>query len=127
MDININYIEKGSGEPLILLHGNGEDSSYFNGQLDAFARRSAEARQHAELLGLMVNDPAVRPEELAGIQAPTLVVAGTRDMIKEQHTRLIAASIPNAQLVILDGDHFVANKRPAAFNEAVLDFLIIKK
>ena len=75
----------------------------------------------------MVNDPAVRPEELAGIQAPTLVVAGTRDMIKEQHTRLIAASIPNAQLVILDGDHFVANKRPAAFNEAVLDFLIIKK
>jgi pimeloyl-ACP methyl ester carboxylesterase len=48
-------------------------------------------------------------------------------MIKEQHTRLIAASIPNAQLVILDGDHFVANKRPAAFNEAVLDFLIIKK
>lgn len=228
MDININYIEKGSGEPLILLHGNGEDCSYFNGQLDAFARyfhvyaldtrghgktprgtapftirqfaddllafmdaheiarahllgfsdggntamifvmqhpgrvmrlilyganldargvkpgvqlpielgyrfaklfarRSAEARQHAELLGLMVNDPAVRPEELAGIQAPTLVVAGTRDMIKEQHTRLIAASIPNAQLVILDGDHFVANKRPAAFNEAVLDFLIIKK
>ena len=211
MDININYIEKGSGEPLILLHGNGEDSSYFNGQLDAFARyfhvyaldtrghgktprgtapftirqfaddlltfmdaheiarahllgfsdggntamifamqhpgrvmrlilyganldargvkpgvqlpielgyrfaklfarRSAEARQHAELLGLMVNDPAVRPEELAGIQAPT-------------HTRLIAASIPSAQLVILDGDHFVANKRPAAFNEAVLDFL----
>ena len=88
-----------------------------------FARRSAEARQHAELLGLMVNDPAVRPEELAGIQAPTLVVAGTRDMIKEQHTRLIAASIPSAQLVILDGDHFVANKRPAAFNEAVLVFL----
>lgn len=224
MDININYIEKGSGEPLILLHGNGEDSNYFNGQLDAFARyfhvyaldtrghgktprgtapftirqfaddlltfmdaheiarahllgfsdggntamifamqhpgrvmrlilyganldargvkpgvqlpielgyrfaklfarRSAEARQHAELLGLMVNDPAVRPEELAGIQAPTLVVAGTRDMIKEQHTRLIAASIPSAQLVILDGDHFVANKRPAAFNEAVLVFL----
>ena len=224
MDININYIEKGSGEPLILLHGNGEDCSYFNGQLDAFARyfhvyaldtrghgktprgtapftirqfaddlltfmyaheiarahllgfsdggntamifamqhpgrvmrlilyganldargvkpgvqlpielgyrfaklfarRSAEARQHAELLGLMVNDPAVQPEELAGIQAPTLVVAGTRDMIKEQHTRQIAASIPSAQLVILDGDHFVANKRPAAFNEAVLDFL----
>ena len=88
-----------------------------------FARRSAEAHQHAELLGLMVNDPAVRPEELAGIQAPTMVVAGTRDMIKEQHTRLIAASIPSAQLVILDGDHFVANKRPAAFNEAVLDFL----
>ncbi len=224
MDIIIDYIEKGNGEPLILLHGNGEDCSYFNGQLDAFARyfhvyaldtrghgktprgtapftirqfaedllafldaqglgrvhllgfsdggntamifamrhpervdrlilyganldargvkpsvqlpielgyrfaklfagKSEEARQHAELLGLMVNDPAVRPEELAAIQSPTLVVAGTRDMIKASHTRLIAASIPGAKLVILDGDHFVANKRPAAFNEAVLDFL----
>jgi pimeloyl-ACP methyl ester carboxylesterase len=224
MDIIINYIEKGNGEPLILLHGNGETCNYFAGQIDVFAqyfhvyaldtrghgktprgtapftirqfaedllafmdargiarahllgfsdggntamifamrhpervislildganldargvkpsvqlpielgyrfaklfaRRSAEARQHAELLGLMVNDPAVRPEELAGIQAPTLVVAGTRDMIKEKHTRLIAASIPNARLVILEGDHFMANKRPEPFNEAVLDFL----
>ena len=62
-------------------------------------------------------------EELAAIRVPTLVVAGTRDMIRQKHTRLIAASIPSAQLVILDGDHFVANKRPKAFNEAVLDFL----
>jgi len=88
-----------------------------------FARRSEGARRHAELLGLMVNDPDVRPEALTRIQAPTLVVAGTRDMIRQKHTRLIAASIPSAQLVILDGDHFVANKRPKAFNEAVLDFL----
>ena len=224
MDININYIEKGNGEPLILLHGNGETCNYFAGQIDVFAqyfhvyaldtrghgktprgtapftirqfaedllafmdargiarahllgfsdggntamifamrhpervmrlilyganldargvkpsvqlpielgyrfaklfaRRSAEARQHAELLGLMVNDPAVRPEELAAIQSPTLVVAGTRDMIKASHTRLIAASIPNARLVILEGDHFMANKRPEPFNEAVLAFL----
>lgn len=28
MDIELFYREKGSGEPLILLHGNGEDGSY---------------------------------------------------------------------------------------------------
>ena len=28
-DIHLHYIEKGSGKPLILLHGNGEDSRYF--------------------------------------------------------------------------------------------------
>lgn len=224
MDISHHFIEKGSGEPLILLHGNGESCDYFSGQIDVFARyfhvyaldtrghgqtprgtapftirqfaddllafmdaqvidrahllgfsdggniamifalkyperlrrlilyganldargvkpaaqlpielgyrfaklfarRSSEARLHAELLGLMVNDPNVRPEERAAIRVPTLVVAGTRDMIRQKHTRLIAASIPSAQLVILDGDHFVANKRPKAFNEAVLDFL----
>ena len=224
MDIRHYYIEKGQGEPLILLHGNGENCDYFAGQMDAFARhfhvyaldtrghgktprgeapftirqfaedllgfmdahgiakahilgfsdggntamifamkhpervdrlilnganldakgvkpsvqlpielgyrfarlfagKSDEARQHAELLGLMVNDPNVRPEELSRIQARTLVIAGTRDMIKEAHTRLIASRIPDARLVIIEGDHFFANKRPDAFNRAIMVFL----
>ena len=32
MDIKHYYVEKGQGEPLVLLHGNGEDSSYFAAQ-----------------------------------------------------------------------------------------------
>lgn len=88
-----------------------------------FARKNPEARKNAELLGLMVNDPQVKPEELAQIQSPTLVVAGDKDMIQERHTRLIAQSIPGTELVILPGDHFVANRNPEAFNEAVLRFL----
>ena len=36
MDIKLYYQEKGTGEPLILLHGNGEDSSYFINQIDYF-------------------------------------------------------------------------------------------
>ena len=224
MDIEHFFIEKGQGEVLILLHGNGENSDYFQGQINEFARyyhvfaidtrghgktprgnapftirqfaddllgfmdarqigkahllgfsdggniamifairypdrvarlildganldakgvkrtvqipieigyriarifagKSQSARMNAEMLGLMVNDPNVLPEELAGIQAKTLVMAGTKDMIKEEHTRLIANSIPNAQLVIIEGDHFVANKCPQAFNKVVLEFL----
>ena len=88
-----------------------------------FAHKSEKARRNAEMMGLMVNDPNVAPEELAQIKARTLVIAGTRDMIKEAHTRLIAASIPDAQLVFIEGDHFIANKCPEAFNEAVLAFL----
>jgi pimeloyl-ACP methyl ester carboxylesterase len=71
----------------------------------------------------MVNDPNVQPEELHGIQAKTLVVAGTKDMIKEEHTRLIARSIPDARLAFIKGDHFVANKCPQAFNRIVIEFL----
>ena len=224
MDITHHYIEQGSGEPLILLHGNGEDSSYFvhqmepfskhfrvvaidtrghgktprgeapftirqfaedllgfmdthgidkanvlgfsdggniamvfalahpervnklilNGaNLDAsgvkkriqipieigyriaklFANKSPEARQSAEMLGLMVNDPNVKPEELSCIQVPTLVIAGDKDMIKESHTRRIAAHTPGSELVIIPGNHFIANKAPEAFNQAVLQFL----
>ena len=89
-----------------------------------FAGKSPEAKKNAELLGLMVNDPNVKPEELARIQCPTLVIAGSKDMIKEGHTRLIARSIPGAQMVIIPGNHFVANKNPDAFNEAVLRFLL---
>lgn len=224
MDIKHNFIEKGQGEPLILLHGNGENCDYFVGQIDAFsrhyhvyaldtrghgktprgkapftirqfaddlldfmdehnleranllgfsdggnialvfamkypdrvdhlildganldtkgvkrsiqipieigyrfarlfARKSEEAARHAEMLGLMVHDPNVSPEELTRIQSKTLVLAGTKDMIKEQHTRLIASHIPDSRLVFIDGDHFIANKCPDAFNRAVLEFL----
>ena len=89
-----------------------------------FARISSKAKKNAEMLGLMVNDPNVKPEELSRIQCPTLIVAGDKDMIKNQHTRLIAQSIPGAELSIIPGNHFVANQHPEAFNEVVLRFLL---
>ena len=39
MDITLHYTEQGSGTPLILLHGNGEDSSYFVHQIEYFKER----------------------------------------------------------------------------------------
>lgn len=227
MDIEHSYIEKGSGEPLILLHGNGESGDYFVHQLDelsaafrviavdtrghgqtprgcepftvrqfaedlagfmdrlsiekshilgfsdganiamcyairyphrvdrlilnggnldpsgikpsvqipieigyriarSFAKKSEDARKNAELLGLMVNDPNLLPSDLFQITAKTLVIAGNRDMVKDKHTKLIADSIPNARLVIIKGNHFIANQNPNAFNRAVLDFLCEK-
>lgn len=224
MDIEHFFIEKGHGEALILLHGNGENCDYFQGQIDEFShyyhiyaidtrghgktprgdapftirqfaddllgfmdahkikkahllgfsdggniamifalkysdrvgrlilnganlnakgvKRSVQipieigyriaylfagiskkARQNAEMLGLMVNDPNVSPEELTGIRSKTLVIAGTNDMIKDNHTRLIARSIPGSRLVIIKGNHFIANQCPQEFNRVVLDFL----
>lgn len=84
-----------------------------------FAGKSEKARLHAELLGLMVNDPHIDPEDLQAISAPTLVMAGTEDMILEAHTRLIAQHIPHARLALIPGDHFIAAKNPSAFNKAV--------
>ena len=88
-----------------------------------FAGKSPEAKKNAEMLGLMVIDPNVLPEELSKIKAPTLVIAGTKDMIKESHTKLIGKSLPNARTVILEGDHFIANKCPEAFNREIEKFL----
>ncbi len=88
-----------------------------------FARKSEEAKSHMEILGLMVNEPNIQPEELRAIQAPTLVIVGTKDMIKQEQTEIIAQSIPNAKLSVISGDHFIANKNPEAFNKVVEDFL----
>lgn len=224
MEITLHYQEKGNKEPLFLLHGNGEDGTYFKHQIDyfsdryrviaidtrghgqsprgtapftigqfaddlnnfmvgheisdavilgfsdganiamkfalkypekvkglilnggnlnprgvkrsvqipieigyrmakRFAAKSPDANRNAEMLGLMVNDPNIEPEELSRIQVPTLVICGTKDMIKESHTKEIAEHIPGAKLSIIKGDHFIANKNYIVFNKEVEDFL----
>ena len=226
MDIALYYQEKGNKEPFILLHGNGENSSYFKNQIDyfsdryrvialdtrghgksprgtkpftieqfscdlydfmegleisnavilgfsdganiamkfaikypnkvkalilnggnlnpkgvkkttqipieigykiarRFASKSADAKKNAEMLGLMVNEPNIERNELSKITAPTLVICGKNDMIKESHTKEIAENIPNAKLSIIKGNHFIANKRYVTFNKEVEDFLQI--
>lgn len=191
MDITLYYQEKGNKDPFILLHGNGEDSSYFKNQIDyfsdryrvialdtrghgksprgtkpftieqfscdlyefmedlgisyavilgfsdganiamkfamkypnkvkalilnggnlnpkgvkssiqipieigykiarRFASKSIDAKKNAEMLGLMVNEPNIELSELSKITAPTLVICGSHDMIKESHTKKIA-------------------------------------
>ena len=222
MDISLHYIKKGSGAPLLLLHGNGESGDYFVHQVDEFAQyftvyaldtrghgqsprgtapftisqfaddllgfmeehgidkadilgfsdggnialtfalrhpervgrlvlnganldpsgvkaavqipivlgyrlaspfKAPKARANAELLGLMVNGPHIDPKELSALTMPVLVIVGSKDMIKASHSRLIADHLPNGRLVTIEGDHFIANKRPAQFNRAVLAFL----
>ena len=224
MDIKLYYAEKGAGEPILFLHGNGESGEYFVNQIDVFAEKyhvyavdtrghgrtprgeapftisqfaddlkgfmdehgmerahilgfsdggnialqfairypervdklildganldpsgvkkedqdwieekyreyvqhqneSPEMKHKAELFGLMVNDPHIPETDLAKVTAKTLVIAGTEDMIKEEHTRRINAGIPDSKLVFVEGDHFIAAKNPEAFNREVLEFL----
>ena len=88
-----------------------------------FGRWRDEAKKHADMLALMVKEPDIHPEQLKTVAVPALVIAGTRDMIKEKHTRLLAASLPDSSLVFIPGDHFIAAKKTAAFNQAVFAFL----
>lgn len=225
MDIQLHYVEQGSGFPLILLHGNGEHSGYFSHQIDYFQQKyhvyALDTRGHGassrgsapftldqfaqdlkdfmdekgienadilgfsdganvallfalkhpgmvrrlilngadlfpkgvkrsvqipitigykmlsflslfdkkaiakkEMLGLMVTQPSIDPEELSSLTMPVLVIAGTKDMIRLSHTQLIARSIPDSKLSILEGDHFIASKNWEAFNRSVETFLM---
>ena len=88
-----------------------------------FSRYSSEAQRNMAMLGLMVNEPRLTPRQLATIEVPVLVIAGTRDMIKRSHTEALARAIPRSTLVFIRGNHFIARKKPEAFNRAVDDFL----
>ena len=88
-----------------------------------FSRYSSEAQRNMEMLGLMVNEPRLTPRQLATLEVPVLVIAGTRDMIKRSHTEALARAIPRSTLVFIRGNHFIARKKPEAFNRAVDDFL----
>ncbi|MDD5822925.1 MAG: alpha/beta hydrolase [Firmicutes bacterium] len=225
MDIRMNYIEKGEGKPLIMIHGNEDVCQYFEKQLDYFAERgyhciAPDSRAHGktprgikpltirqmaqdvvdfmdeqgidkadfigfsdggnimlvmalahperinkmvvyganlflegiepetvdwimaeynealakadsipsaklkmELLRLMVNDPNIDPEELTEIKLPTLVLAGTEDLILKEHTEFIASKIEGAELAFVRGTHFCASENPEEFNTVVYEFL----
>ena len=85
---------------------------------------SQNFRQKQQILGLMVNHPHISPHQLAALTMPALVIVGQHDMIRHQHSLLIAHSLPRSRFVCLPGaDHFCAAKQPEAFNRAVLSFL----
>ena len=57
---------------------------------------------------MMLTEPNITPDELAAIRVPTVVIAGSKDVIDEKDTRLIAESIPGAKLRLLEGEGHIS-------------------
>jgi pimeloyl-ACP methyl ester carboxylesterase len=73
---------------------------------------------------LMEYQPHISAEELARIKAPTLVMSGDRDVIREEHTFYIAKHIPFSSLCIMPGEvHRMPQLNPALFNSTVESYL----
>jgi len=56
-------------------------------------------------LKLMLTEPRITETDLAEIITPTLVLAGEKDIIYEEHTKAIASNIKHSQLKILTGEN----------------------
>ncbi len=69
--------------------------------------------------------PNYSAHDLAKISVPVVIVQSERDeFIKREHAEYLARSIPNAELVILNGvSHFAPLQRPAQFNAVMLAFI----
>ena len=77
--------------------------------------------QHMNLLG---NQPEILHSELSSISAPVLIVAGDKDIIREEHSVEIYQHIRKAQLCILPGEtHFTPSTNPKLFNQIANDFI----
>jgi pimeloyl-ACP methyl ester carboxylesterase len=68
--------------------------------------------------------PNYSASDLAKISMPVTIAHSEHDeFIKREHAEHLAQSIPNAELVILNGvSHFAPLQRPAQFNAAILAF-----
>lgn len=83
-----------------------------------------QARRMRPLMVLLLDYPRMKATDLAGIAAPTLVLAGEHDLIQNAHTKLIASSLPHGEVHIFPGlTHYAPRENPAMFNAAVLAFL----
>lgn len=222
--MSLYYVEQGEGEPLVLLHGNGEDHTYFKKQMEPFSEKfrviAIDTRGHGksprgdapftfeqfaedlkeffdeheltgvnllgfsdggnialtfalkyqrylkrlilnganlspkglnsvyfsflaaryrtaaflslfdkkaalkkEMLALMVKQPNISSRDLGKLAVPTLVIAGTQDLILREHTELIYQNIYDAELCFIEGTHFIAANASEEFNSRVLKFL----
>ncbi|MCA8830220.1 alpha/beta fold hydrolase [Hymenobacter pini] len=75
------------------------------------------------LLRLLVQEPHFTLPQISTIQAPVLVMAGQRDVIREAHTQIIARTLPHSQLRLLEGvTHYAPQEVPDVFNREVLQF-----
>lgn len=74
---------------------------------------------------LMLTEPHIGESILNKINARTLVLAGSKDLVKEKETRQIAAGIQGAQLKILKGEghgSYIVHK--AKIGEIIRDFVM---
>jgi len=96
---------------------------------DEYARLSPDGAAHADqvvskLMALWRQQPQIPSASLAGITAPTLVLAGERDMVAADHTAMIVRSIPGAGLCVVPGTgHLLVRERPDLIATVIQRFL----
>jgi pimeloyl-ACP methyl ester carboxylesterase len=94
-----------------------------------FYRRNAPDPDHwpvlyRKLIAMQGTQPRYTKDDLNRISAPTLIMAGEFDIIKREHTDLLARYISNSQEVIIkNGTHALPLEEPNKVNSHVLSFL----
>jgi pimeloyl-ACP methyl ester carboxylesterase len=91
--------------------------------IPASERDTPQGRRQIKVTAMLLEEPHIELKVLEAITAPTLVLAGDRDIIRDEHTVAIYQHIPNGQLAIIpNATHMVPFDDPALFNATVERF-----
>lgn len=99
--------------------------TYMKNQLQVLQIQNDPKRfNEGRLLKIMIKEPNISKKSLHTIHTPVLVIAGEKDVIKKEHTALIAKEIPNTEIKIYkDITHMVPYETPQELNKDILEFL----
>jgi pimeloyl-ACP methyl ester carboxylesterase len=77
-----------------------------------------------KLLRMWREEPDIALPELAGVGAHALVMQGDDDIVKVEHSAILAAMLADAQLAVIPGSsHMAPLEKPDLVNRLILDFL----
>jgi len=115
--------------PVLVEPKEDEPESQSDAERLQYERLSPDGPGHLDvvlnkLLRLWAKEPRIDPADLARITVPVLVMSGDRDTIRPDHSLLIAASIPGAQLCIVPGTtHGLIGERSELVSLLIREFL----
>ena len=91
--------------------------------MPAATMETPQGKRELKVMQMMFDEPNIDPKALEAITAPTLVLAGDHDLIRDEHTLEIFHHLPNSQLCIFPGaGHMIPFDDPARFNGTVERF-----
>ncbi len=86
------------------------------------APSNKKLRDSLDLLTLMIKEPNITPEQLGKMDVPALVLVGSHDVIAPEHTQMIADSLPNSRLKVVEGGHGIVKSNSADYIDALEEF-----
>ncbi len=91
--------------------------------MPAAATETPQGKRELKVMQVIFDEPHIDALALETIAAPTLVLAGDHDAVRDEHTQEIYHHIPNSQLCIFpNATHMVPYDDPALFNSTVERF-----
>jgi pimeloyl-ACP methyl ester carboxylesterase len=127
--IGANFHYNGMAPEAVQVMEHATPENFYPWLINRYKEVSPDGPEHlpevfAKIMRMWREEPALTADDLARIQAPTLVLVGDRDWVALEHSLVMFRSIPAAQLCVVPGaTHGAPFEKSSLVNQIVLEFL----